>query len=105
MRNFVCMEALHPPFDLAAIVRARNDFLGGIAALVRSDGAERVQIQHWSYEGFGCARVHLRQARRDVERAPGFAVEWRKPRKLIGFVRWRDQPPAWRRKLDRHQDG
>ena len=31
--------ALHAPFHAAAVVRARDDFLAGVAALVEGDGA------------------------------------------------------------------
>ncbi len=39
-------EALHPALHLAAEMRAGNDFLPGVAALLERDATEPVQVQH-----------------------------------------------------------
>src|SRR6202041_4018196 len=66
----VAQEALHAALDAAAVVRARNDFLPGVAALGERDGVDAVQIEHLCHKLPGCDAVHLGQAGGDVERSP-----------------------------------
>ena len=60
----------HAPLDLAAVLRARDDFLAGIAALAEVDAAERLEVHHLRHElVLGRARDE-RPARADFLQRP-----------------------------------
>ncbi len=63
-------KALHATLDAPAVVRARDHFLPGIAALGERDRIDAVEVQHLRDELSRGRAVDLRQSGGDVERAP-----------------------------------
>ena len=62
---------VQPPFDGTEILRARDDFLSGIAALGEADAAEQFEIDHLGHEQRLRFRDDPRNAVVEVEAGPG----------------------------------
>ncbi len=65
-RNEPHQAALDPP----QVLRARDDFLAGEAALAEADAVDEIEIQHLRDVQFARRRVDLRQARANVREPP-----------------------------------
>src|SRR5690606_26135327 len=59
-RRCACTEVEHAALDCAAVVRARDDLLSGVTALLEADAAEQIEIQHLRDEAFVRRRIDLR---------------------------------------------
>ena len=87
-------KALHAALDAPAVVRAGDDLLARIAALVKGDRTERIEIQHLRDEFFGGRRVDLRHAVGDIKCAPSLPISARSSRCRAAGL---DAEPARRR--------
>src|SRR6185295_5898628 len=67
-------QAHHAPLHLAAVLRARDDFLAGIAAFLEVDAAEGLEVHHLRHELVLRRRGDQRPPGLDLLQVPGFLV-------------------------------
>src|SRR3989338_7584667 len=69
------MREVHAPFQLAEILHARHDFLAGVATLLETHAAGKVEIYHLCDELFLRLRQDDRDAGTNVQPIPAYAAD------------------------------
>src|SRR5687767_15214214 len=75
-RRSAVFEAEHASLDRAPKMRARDDLLARVAALLEIDAAQQVEVEHLRNERCVCFGIDLRQAGADSRELPVRLAIW-----------------------------